>query len=66
MFDFDDFLFKLSGNTVDYICPKCKNKFVVPIDAVLRFEQEDEWNGLLFLLQLSRFVQNIILINLSL
>ncbi len=24
MFDFDNFPIKLSGKTVDYICPKCK------------------------------------------
>ncbi len=46
MFDFDNFPFKLSGKTVAYICPKCKNKFDAPIEAVLEFEQEDEWNGL--------------------
>ena len=41
MFDFDSFPIKLSGITVDYICPKCKNKFKAPIEAVLEFEQED-------------------------
>ena len=46
MFDFNSFPFKLSGKTVDYICPKCKYKFEAPIEAVLQFEQEDEWNGL--------------------
>ena len=46
MFDFDSFPIKLSGKTVDYICPKCKYKFDAPIEAVLEFEQEDEWNGL--------------------
>ena len=46
MFDFDSFPFKLSGQTVTYICPKCKYKFDAPIEAVLEFEQEDEWNGL--------------------
>ena len=46
MFDFNSFPFQLSGKTVDYICPKCKYKFVAPIEAVLQFEQEDEWNGL--------------------
>ena len=46
MFDFNSFPFKLSGKTVDYICPKCKYKFEAPIEAVLEFEQEDEWNGL--------------------
>ncbi len=29
-----------------YNCPKCKYKFDAPIEAVLEFEQEDEWNGL--------------------
>ena len=46
MFDFNSFPFKLSGETVAYICPKCKYKFDAPIEAVLEFEQEDEWNGL--------------------
>ena len=46
MFDFNSFPFKLSGKTVAYICPKCKYKFDAPIEAVLEFEQEDEWNGL--------------------
>lgn len=46
MFNFNSFPFKLSGITVDYICPKCKYKFTAPIEAVLQFEQEDEWNGL--------------------
>ena len=45
-----DFIFYffiiLSRITVHYICPKCKNKFKDPIEAVLEFEQEDEWNGL--------------------
>ena len=45
-FDFDSFPIKLSGKTVDYICPKCKTKFQAPIEAVIQFEQEDEWNGL--------------------
>ena len=45
-FDFDSFPIELSGKTVDYICPKCKYKFKAPIEAVIQFEQEDEWNGL--------------------
>ena len=39
-------LFAVSGKTVDYICPKCKYRFEAPIEVVLEFEQEDEWNGL--------------------
>lgn len=46
MFNCDSFPFKLSGKTVDYICPKCKYKFEAPIEAVHEFEQEDEWNCL--------------------
>ncbi len=46
MFNFDEFPIKLSGKNVDYICPKCKYKFEAPIEAVLQFEQEDEWNRL--------------------
>ena len=41
MFDFNSFPINLSGKTVDYICPKCKNKFKAPIEAVIEFEQED-------------------------
>ena len=46
MIDFNSFPFNLSGETVSYICPKCNYKFEAPIEAVLQFEQEDEWNGL--------------------
>lgn len=46
MFDFDNSPIRLSEKTVNYICPKCKYKFEAPIEAVLEFEQEDEWNGL--------------------
>lgn len=42
MFDFDNFPVKLSGKTVNYICPKCKYKFEATIEAVLEFEQDDE------------------------
>ena len=45
-FDFSSFPMKLSGKVVVYICPKCKHKFEAPLEAVLEFEQEDEWNGL--------------------
>lgn len=45
-FDFSSYPFKLSGKTVNYICPKCKYKFQAPLEAVLEFEQEDAWNGL--------------------
>lgn len=44
--DFNSYPMKLSGEVVIYICPKCKHKFEVPIEAVHEFEQEDEWNGL--------------------
>ena len=46
MFVFDNFPIKLSGKTVDYICPNCKFKFEASIEAVHEFEQENEWNGL--------------------
>ena len=46
MFDFNFFPFMFSRKTVDYICPKCKYIFETPIEAVLQFDQEDEWNGL--------------------
>ena len=45
-FDFSKWPMSLSGKVVVYICPKCKSKFETPIEAVLEFEQEDEWNGL--------------------
>lgn len=43
---FDSFPFKLREKIVDYICPKCKFKFVSPIETVLEYEQNDEWNGI--------------------
>lgn len=46
MFDFDSLPIKLSGRSVNYVCPKCKYKFETPIEAVLEFEQVDDWNGL--------------------
>ena len=66
MFDFNSFPFKLSGKTVDYICPKCKYKFEAPIEAVLQFEQEDEWNGLPASIPPYTICVNVILINASL
>lgn len=44
MFKFENFLFQLSKKTVKYICPKYKNKFEVPIEDILEFEEENEWN----------------------
>ena len=41
MFDFKNFPIKLSGKTVNYICPKCKYKFEAPIEAVLEFVSDD-------------------------
>ena len=41
MFDFENFPIKLSE-----ICPKFKYEFEAPIEAVLEFEEDDEWNGL--------------------
>ena len=32
MFDFENFPFKLSGKTVDYICTKCNFDKCVPIN----------------------------------
>ena len=46
MFGFNKFSIKLSGKTVNYICPKCKYKFEATIETVLEFEQKNEWNGL--------------------
>ena len=45
-FDFNSIPIPLSGKVVEYICPKCKVEFEAPLEAVLEFEQEDEWNNL--------------------
>ena len=45
-FDFSSIPIPLSGKVVEYICPKCKVEFEAPLEAVLEFEQDDEWNGL--------------------
>jgi len=45
-FDFNSIPIKLSRKVILYVCPKCKIKLEVPIEMVLEFEQEDEWNGL--------------------
>ena len=44
-FDFNSIPIPLSGKVVEYICPKCKVEFEAPIEMVLEFEQEDEWNN---------------------
>ena len=49
MFDFDNFPIKLSGKTVNYICPKCKYKFEAPIEAVLKFDKRMNEKVYLFL-----------------
>ena len=59
-FDFSSYPFKLSGQTVNYICPKCKYKFQAPIEAVLEFEEEDAY---LFLLPHTQSVTNVVLIS---
>ncbi len=41
MFDFENFPIKLSGETVDYVCPKCKYKFQAPIEAAIINRSED-------------------------
>jgi DNA-directed RNA polymerase subunit RPC12/RpoP len=40
----DDFFFE-SGETVDYICTKCKKELKVPIEAVHEFEQDNMFEG---------------------
>ena len=45
-FDFSTIPIPLSGNIVEYIFPKCKVEFEVPIEMVWEFEQEDSWNNL--------------------
>lgn len=44
-FDFDNWPMPLSRKIVMYICPKCKYKIEVPIEAVEEWEQEDIFNG---------------------
>ncbi len=46
MFDFNNFSFKLSEETVNYFYPKCNFQFQATIKAVYQFEQKDEWNNL--------------------
>jgi len=46
IFDFSSILIPLSGKTFEYICPKCKVEFEVPIEMALEFEQEDALMGL--------------------
>lgn len=43
-FDFNKFPIPLSGKIVMYICPKCKYKTEVPIEAVTEWEKEDILN----------------------
>lgn len=45
-FDFKSWPIPLSGKVIIYICPKCKSKFEAPIEAVLKFEMEDQMMGL--------------------
>lgn len=45
-FDFSSIPFPLSGQVVEYICPKCKVEFEAPIEMIKEFEQEDMFNGL--------------------
>ena len=45
-FDFSTIPIKLSGKVVNYICPKCKVTFEVPIEMVHEFEEDDMLNGL--------------------
>lgn len=45
-FDFSTIPIPLSGEIVEYICPKCKTEFEAPIEMVEEFEEEDAFNGL--------------------
>ena len=47
MYNYNNFPFKLSGKTVDYICQRCKYQSKAPIETILEIE-EDEWNNLPF------------------
>lgn len=62
-FDFSSIPIPLSGKVIEYICPKCKVEFEASLEAVLEFEQEDEWMDYLYLLHPTQFVQNVITIN---
>lgn len=44
-FDFDSWPMPLSHKIVMYICPKCKCKIEVPVEAAQEWEEEDEWDG---------------------
>lgn len=44
-FDFKSWPMPLSGKIVMYICPKCKYKIEVPVEAAEEWEEEDMWNG---------------------
>ena len=43
-FDFDSWPMPLSHKIIMYICPKCKYKIEVPVEAVQERE-EDMWDG---------------------
>ena len=40
-FDFDSWPMPLSHKIIMYICPKCKYKIEVPVEAVQEWEEED-------------------------
>lgn len=42
MFNFEDFSFKLSGETIDYICLKYNFKFENQIENILQFMNVDQ------------------------
>ena len=63
MFDFDNFPIKLSGKTVNYICPKCKYKFEAPIEAVLEFDKRMNEKVYLFLFLHILSVKSVNMIN---
>ena len=63
MFDFDNFPIKLSGKTVNYICPKCKYKFEAPIEAVLEFDKRMNEKVYLFLFLHILSVKSVSMIN---
>ena len=63
MFDFDNFPIKLSGKTVNYICPKCKYKFEAPIEAVLKFDKRMNEKVYLFLCFHILSVKSVSMIN---
>ncbi len=44
-FDFESWPIPLSHKIIMYICPKCKYKIRVSVEAVQEWEEENMWDG---------------------